>query len=54
MIIRAPEKMPADPKPAIARPRMRAVELGATPQTKEPSSKMPMAVKKVHLMLKKV
>jgi len=39
----APLKIPAAPTPAIARPMMRAVELGATPQTREPISKMKRA-----------
>jgi hypothetical protein len=32
MII-TPLKMPAEPSPAIARPTMKALELGAAPQT---------------------
>lgn len=51
---RAPAKIPADPIPAIARPMMRAVDVGAAPQTSEPSSKIPMAIRYTHLMLKKV
>ena len=39
----APEKRPAEPIPAIARPRIRPVELGVMPQTNEPSSKMKSA-----------
>ena len=54
MIRYAPEKIPAEPKPAMARPTMRAVLLGATPQTREPSSKITMAARKTHLMEKKV
>lgn len=34
-----PEKMPAEPMPATARPIMKAVELGAAPQIAEPTSK---------------
>lgn len=34
-----PVKMPADVIPAIARPRMNAIELGAAPQRTEPASK---------------
>jgi hypothetical protein len=45
MMIKAPEKMPAEPNPAIARPMIKAVELGDTPQTKEPTSKIPIAVR---------
>lgn len=32
-----PENMPELPRPAIARPTIRTVEEGATPQIKEPS-----------------
>jgi hypothetical protein len=39
----APEKIPALPRPAIARPMMREVELGAAPQRREPISKSEMA-----------
>ena len=35
-----PEKIPAEPRPAIARPMMRPVEVGVKPQMREPSSKM--------------
>jgi hypothetical protein len=41
--------MPAQPKPAIARPMMSAVEFGAVPQMIEPISKMIIHTKKVHL-----
>lgn len=44
-MIKAPEKMPADPIPAIALPRMSATEFGAAPQIKDPSSKIPIAVR---------
>lgn len=40
MIIIAPEKMPADPTPAIARPKMKTAELGAAPQMVLPTSKI--------------
>ena len=43
MIIRDPEKMPADPTPATALPTIRAIELGATPHMRDPSSKMAIA-----------
>lgn len=39
----APLKMPAEPAPAIARPRIRTSMLGATPHTSEPTSKMKTA-----------
>jgi hypothetical protein len=50
----APEKIPADPTPAIARPMIKAAELGAAPQMALPISKMTRAIKKTHLMEKKV
>lgn len=43
MMIRAPEKTPADPIPAMVRPRMRATEEGAAPQSAEPTSNSEMA-----------
>jgi hypothetical protein len=49
MMTVVPEKIPADPKPAIARPIMKIVELEAAPQTREPNSKMLIAVKKTPL-----
>lgn len=51
---RAPEKMPAEPTPAMALPMIRAMDDGATPHMSEPSSNMPMAMRYTHLMLKKV
>lgn len=39
-IITVPENRPADPKPATARPMIKAVEVGAEPQIAEPISKM--------------
>jgi len=53
-MIRPPEKIPAAPRPAIARPTIRAGELGAAPQTAEPTSKIVMAIKNTHLIGKKV
>lgn len=50
VIIMPPEKMPADPKPAIARPRMKAVELGAAPHSADPTSKITIESKKTHLV----
>ena len=41
----APEKIPADPRPAIARPMIKAIEFGAAPQIKLPSSKIPIAIR---------
>jgi hypothetical protein len=43
VLIRAPEKMPAQPIPAIALPIMRAADVGATPQIRDPNSKIEMA-----------
>lgn len=47
----APEKIPAAPTPAIARPMIKAVEFGAMPQIKLPSSKIARAMRYTHLML---
>lgn len=49
MITTAPENKPAVPMPAIARPTMKATDDGATAHSKLPTSKMKMAVRKVHL-----
>jgi predicted enzyme related to lactoylglutathione lyase len=38
MIVKAPEKIPAPPTPAIARPTMRATEVGARAQISEPTN----------------
>lgn len=53
IMTRAPENIPADPTPATARPMIRATEVGAAPQMTEPTSKIKIAVKYTHLMLKK-
>ena len=37
MTVNAPEKIPAPPDPAIARPTISATEVGATPQINEPT-----------------
>ncbi len=47
-IVKPPPRIPPPPLPAIARPMMRAVEVGATPQIREPISKMTMNAKKVY------
>ena len=39
MMTIAPEKMPLDPAPAMARPTMNTIELGAAPQIALPISK---------------
>jgi hypothetical protein len=54
MITRAPEKIPALPTPATARPRMKTVEVGAAPQRTDPTSKNPMAETYTHLMERNV
>jgi hypothetical protein len=51
-MIKAPEKIPAHPNPAIARPTISAFESGAAPHIKEPSSNTPIAARKVHFKLK--
>jgi hypothetical protein len=48
-IIIAPENIPDEPSPEIARPMIRAVEFGAAPHSVDPASKMPMASKKTYL-----
>lgn len=54
MMINAPEKMPAPPIPAMARPIMRAIELGLAPQMAEPTSNINTAPIKVHFRDNKV
>jgi hypothetical protein len=49
-----PEKTPADPEPAMARPRINAVDVGAAPHSAEPASKSAMEMRKTNLLLKKV
>jgi hypothetical protein len=39
-IVIPPVKMPADAKPVMARPIMKATEVGAAPHRAEPASKM--------------
>lgn len=53
MMMRAPEKIPAEPIPAIARPIMRVGLSGAAPQMREPISNRAMAVKKTDLIGRK-
>jgi hypothetical protein len=45
IIKRAPEKTPAAPIPATALPKIKPVELGVIPQTKEPISNMKRAAR---------
>ena len=49
MMTSAPEKMPATPMPAMARPTMSTVLEGATAQIKEPNSKTKTAKRNAHL-----
>lgn len=42
MTIIEPEKMPAEPKPAIALPAMKTADVGAAAQITEPTSKTTM------------
>ncbi len=44
-MVRAPEKMPAAPTPATARPAIRVTLFWATPQISEPTSKRKMAIR---------
>lgn len=46
MIIIAPEKIPADPRPAMALPKMKTGEVGAAPQMALPTSKITMDTRK--------
>jgi hypothetical protein len=48
-MMRAPEKMPPTPIPAMALPTIRTVLLGARAQIREPTSKIDIAVKNVPL-----
>ena len=50
MIIMPPEKMPADPRPAIARPIMKAIEVGAAAQRLDPASKITIERTKPHFV----
>jgi hypothetical protein len=43
-----PLKMPENPRPATARPMMKAVEFGAAPQIADPISNRDIAVIKTH------
>jgi hypothetical protein len=49
IIVYAPDPTPAAPRPAMARPTIKAVEFGATPQIKLPISKMKMDIRKLIL-----
>lgn len=47
----APVNKPADPAPAIARPTIKAVDVGATPHISDPISKIDNAARKTILTL---
>jgi hypothetical protein len=47
-----PEVIPAQPTPAMARPAISTLLVGATAQIKEPSSKMEIAMSNVFLASK--
>jgi len=47
----APENIPHEPRPAIARPVMKTFEEGAAPQMTEPTSKIAMQVSQITLGL---
>jgi hypothetical protein len=53
-MINAPEKIPAHPRPATARPTMRPILDGVAAQTREPSSKIPIELMKTHFFEKVV
>jgi hypothetical protein len=48
MRIIPPDMIPAEPIPAMVLPMMKAIELGATPQRREPTSKIPITPRKIH------
>jgi hypothetical protein len=52
MMMSAPEKIPALPTPATALPMIKAMEFGATPQIRLPSSNMEIAMRKTYLIEK--
>jgi hypothetical protein len=47
MMIVVPEKIPAEPIPAMARPTMKAWEFGAPPQRADPTSNMVIAMRNI-------
>jgi len=42
------KNVPADPNPAMARPTMSAVDVGAAPQMADPISNIATAMRKTH------
>jgi hypothetical protein len=49
MMMKDPDKTPAPPNPAIARPTMNIAELSAAPQSREPISNRLKPNRKTHL-----
>jgi hypothetical protein len=47
MMSMQPEKIPADPRPAIARPMMKEVDVGAAPQRALPASNIMTLIRNV-------
>lgn len=54
IMMKAPQKMPAPPRPEIARPMIKAIDVGAAPQTALPTSKMTIEDKNTHFVDSKV
>ena len=54
MTTTSPEKLPAAPTPAIARPTIKAADVGAPPHMAEPTSNMTTEMMKTDLMEKRV
>ena len=52
VMVVAPVKIPAAPRPAIARPTMKDDEDGAAPHIADPISKISSARRKTHFTLK--
>ena len=51
MITVVPEKSEAEPRPAMARPMMKAIDEGAAPHRAEPTSKMRIDSMAISLVL---
>jgi hypothetical protein len=51
IIIIPPEKMLADPRPAMARLIMKVVELGAAPQSADPAAKITIETKNTYFVV---
>lgn len=50
IIIILPVKIPAEARPATALPMIKVIELGAAPQTAEPTSKTTSETRKAHFV----